>query len=191
MRHQRCPRCRRFASVDPRGARGPCRSAREAQHDRRRARPTRRPHRQARAHRRRDASRHVWPSLRTHRRRPRRKPRRPILRSGPERTKKRGASRNDNLDHLPHEEVAIEALHHEAHTRVVPSQQLHAIGALGADHVDSARVWIGGERLLHRRVGLLAQVDGLSRLLVAGDPFHSEWNYTIKPRQLVLTSECP
>ena len=49
---------------------GPCRSARGAQPDRRRARPARRPQREARVHRRRDAPRHVRPPLRAHRRRP-------------------------------------------------------------------------------------------------------------------------
>ena len=140
-RRHAAPRYRRFARVDPGGARGPCRSARGAQPDRRRARPARGPQREARAHRRRDPPRALRPQVRAHRPttswrsrwrswrprspRPRPRPRRLIPRSRAERTKKRRASRNEKLDHLPHEEVVI-----EPESKVCPccGGALHVIG---------------------------------------------------------------
>src|SRR5260370_26565859 len=61
----------------------------------------------------------------------------------------------------PAERAAFKALGHEAHTGAVPPQELHAVGALGAEHVYGARVGISAESLLHERgerVRLLSEV---------------------------------
>lgn len=68
------------------------------------------------------------------------------------------------LDRRPMEPGAFEPLRHEAHASAVLEQQLHAVGALGPEHIDDAGEWIALQVLLHvgsQPIHAAPEVDGL------------------------------
>src|SRR5579863_5645180 len=70
------------------------------------------------------------------------------------------------LDARPTKLAAFQTLRQKAEAGAVPPQELHPVGALGPEYIDSARERVSAECLLHQRseaVGLLAEVHRLRR----------------------------
>ena len=55
------------------------------------------------------------------------------------------------LDLRPLETAVFEAFRKQAHARAVPENQLHPVGALGAEHVDRAVERIGADHIANQR----------------------------------------
>src|SRR5262249_23848273 len=79
---------------------------------------------------------------------------------------RRRQSHHAVLDARPAEFAALQPLGEQAQARAIPEDQLHSVGALGAEAEDHARERIGPQLLLHQRrkpVHPFAEVHGFRR----------------------------